>query len=60
VGAFPKAQIPPSKIDYWPIKIVVGGLVSGQQYWKKPQIKFYFGGRQQCVVNDRDHLNESS
>jgi hypothetical protein len=33
----------------------VGWLV-GPKNWQKPQKKFDFGGHQQCVVKDRDHL----
>jgi hypothetical protein len=39
-----------------PIKIVAGGLVGGPQKLAKASEKFDFGGRQHCVVKDRDHF----
>jgi hypothetical protein len=52
-GGLPKrTNFPRVKFEFGPIKIVVGG----PQKWAKSPEKFDFGGRQQCVVKDRDHF----
>jgi hypothetical protein len=47
-----RTNSPRVKFEFGPIKIVVGGP---QKLAKAPE-KFYFGGRQPCVVKDRDHF----
>jgi hypothetical protein len=59
MGSSSKGQIPHSKINFGPIKTVFGGLVAGPQHLQNPQKKFDFGARRQCVVNDRDHLQDN-
>jgi hypothetical protein len=56
-GSLPKGTNSPIvKFEFGPIKIVVGGLLGGAQKGQKPPKKIDFGGRQQCVVKDRNNF----
>jgi hypothetical protein len=57
IGSLPKrTNSPRIKLEFGPIKVVVGGMVVGPQILAKALEKNDFGGCQQCVVKDLDYF----